>query len=246
MINRVKTTEQAGEVEVIEDIPLKLEIQKVMLRMLVRGEKPGFEKEASKLVKMVQAVARPRAAYKISRINGKTRGSLTIDGTRFSSYLLRINLDKTDTVFPYAVTTGSELDALHLPVGTSSRSYCLEILKGMVLVEATDYLRDYLLERYHLDYLFSLSPGEYQAWPVINQGTLLSILGDVKKLIGVTLAADGTTKTSQLTSGLFYYVETKFENCQLCVREPCMMRRVPFSLELTRHLKLTPHTLCVR
>jgi hypothetical protein len=239
--------QQAEEVELLESIPFKLEMSAIMRRMLFKGEKPGFIKTARELVASVKAAASPRAVYKISRISGKTRDSLEIDGVRFSGYLLRTNLANADRVFTWAATGGSTLAALHLPgENTPSRKYCLEMLKGMVLASVTGYLREYLTRRFHLDYLFSLIPGEYEAWPLVNQSGLFTILGDVEKLTGISLASDGSLSPSYSTSGLFFYAETRFENCQLCAREPCMMRRAPFSAELVRRLKLTPHTLCAR
>jgi hypothetical protein len=246
MIGTKKAIKQPAGVKLLADIPFKLDIASVMRRMLFWGSSPGFEKEARELVFAVMDAARPRAVYKVSQIGGKTCGSIEIDGIRFSSHLLRINLEKAEKVFSYAVTCGCDLDGIRVPEKNGAGKYCLETLKTLILAQAVDYLRDYLSGHYHLDYLFSLSPGEYQAWPLKNQKTVFALLGDVEKLIGVTLSADGTAIPVNSTSGLFFHAETKFENCQLCSREPCMMRRAPFSLELVHRLKQTPHTLCAR
>jgi hypothetical protein len=244
---RVKIQDHMGESAVLETIPFKLERSAVMRRMLFNGEKPGFAGDARELAKKVKASAHPRAIYKVSRVSGRRRDSLEIDGVRFSGYLLPANLAGTGRVFVYAVTCGDELEALQLPADDSaSRQYCLEMLKGMVLTSSVEYLREYLTRHYHLDFLFSLSPGEYEAWPLVYRAGLFAVLGDVKKLIGVSPEEDGSAGPMHSTSGLFYYTETRFENCQLCSREPCMMRRAPFSPELVRRLKLTPHTLCSR
>jgi len=213
--------------------------------MLLHGENARFAEKARRLVKMVAPLARPKAIYKICGVSGKTKNSLEIDEIKFTSYLLRVNLDKVEKVFSYAATCGGELDSMQIGNDENER-YCLEMIKKTALTAASDYLQKYLSRKYSLDYLFSLTPGEYQAWPIMNQKPLFAILGNVAKLIDIKLKNDGTTIPANSTSGIFYYTETEFESCQLCAKEPCMMRRAPFSLELARKLKQKARTSCAR
>jgi hypothetical protein len=230
--------EKAQTVELIDNIPLTLDIAKIMVRLELHGGNKMDEASVRELVDAAGRIARPRALYRESFITGKTGNSIEIDGTEFVSHLLRINLDRADRIFPYIATCGKELDSLQIPGADDSRLYCLKLIKEMALTAAVSRLQDYLRCKYALDFIFVLDPGEMQAWPSDHRKLLFSLLGNVEKSIGVSLTEDNSLVPACSRTGIFYHADIEFESCQLCSKEPCMTRRAPYNPELAKkHLR---------
>ena len=71
----------------------------------------AHSEDVGKLVAEAIAVARPRVTYKLAFIDAKTNQSVVLDGIRFTSRVLRVNLDTAQRVFAYVGTSGRELEA---------------------------------------------------------------------------------------------------------------------------------------
>ena len=65
-------------------------------------------------------------------------------------------------------------------------------------------------------------------WPIEQQGELLSLFGDVKKLIGVELTDSFLMIPKKSISGVIFPTEIDFRSCQVCHRENCPSRSAPF------------------
>jgi hypothetical protein len=226
--------EKAQAVELIDNIPLKMDIAKIMVRLDIHGGNKLDETSVRELADTASKIARPRALYRESFITGKTGNSIKIDGIEFVSHLLRINLDRADRIFPYIATCGKELDSLQIPGADDSQLYCLKLIKEMALAAAVSRLQDYLSCKYALDFIFIIDPGEMQAWPSDHRKLLFSLLGNLEKLVGVSLTEDNSLMPAYSRTGIFYHANIEFESCQLCSKEPCMMRRAPYNPELAK------------
>jgi hypothetical protein len=226
---------------VLDHIPFIPDIPALQRRLSFYGDIRLITAILPVMLEKVVHLIRPRAVYNISHISGKTRNSLSIDGVRFNSILLRVNLDRAERVFPYALTCGLELNRLQKLQGDAAVRYCLEAILNSALETAAGYLQDHLTRQYGLDYLWSLHPGEFQDWPAAQRKPLLSLLDCAEKQIGVSLTDKYAFVPAASRAGLFYFTETEFEACQLCSREPCMGRRAPYSPALAqkRHLKIS-------
>ena len=211
--------------EVLDSIPFRLDPNEVMERLHGRDEMAESVRE---LVEEARTVARPKAVYRISYVEDKNRDSLTIDGTRFTSRVLRINLDSVWRVFPYIATCGRELDELPIPSDDLVRAYCLDAIKRMVLTSAVGYLRDHLAGRYLPGEMSRMSPGALEDWPITQQKELFSLFGDVEGLIGVRLTESFLMVPVKSVSGVLFPSQVRFESCQLCPREVCEGRKAPY------------------
>ena len=221
--------EAAEALEVLHDLPFQMVQSEIKTRLMFHPEGRIPEKEIDFLIDLAGSAASPSAIFKSSQVNQKTRDSVQIDGVRFRRPLLRVNLDRVQRVFTYAVTCGKEFDRLYIPAGRSHLDYALGVIKEMVLNEVTHYLRSYVARRFNLDFLWQLNPGYLQAWPVADRKLLFYLLGDAKKSIGVDLVDDYSLDPTYSDCGLFYYAEMEFEACQVCKQDPCMGRRAPYS-----------------
>ena len=220
--------------EVLKSIPIRLDLEKVSKRLHLSQQSKHIEKTVQKLIEIARPIVKPKAIYEVSYVDNKNEDSLDISGVRFTSRVLRVNLDRVERVFPYVVTSGRELDEITVPADNVMRSFCLDTIKEVVLHSAVNYLKDHLKKSYALAQLSMMNPGSLESWPITQQKQLFSIFGNVEDLIGVKLTESSVMVPTKSVSGIFFPTEIAFESCQLCPREVCSERRAPYAPELTR------------
>ena len=220
--------------EVLTNIPVKLDAEDVLKRLNLRRKSEDMEKNIQELIEKVRPIARPKVIYEVAYVDNRNKNSLDIGGVRFISRLLRINLDEVGRVFPFVATCGTELEEIHVPSTEFVKSYCLDQIKEMVLESAFYYLEDYLIRRYELGQISEMEPGSLESWPITQQKELFSIFGNVEDLIGVRLTERFLMVPLKSVSGIYFPTEIKFESCQLCPRERCSGRRAPYDSDLAR------------
>jgi len=226
-------------IEVLDDIPVTLKADNLVKLLGVPGRDQSIERMVREMVETALPIARPKAVYVVSHVDNRSQDSLDIDGVRFSSRVLSINLDETNRVFPYVVTCGRELDGIAFPEGDLMASYFADAIKIVVLGAAFAHLNGHLTDRYRPGKISYMSPGSLESWPLVQQNELFSILGDVEDAIGVTLTESMLMVPMKSTSGIFFPTETGFENCQLCPMKKCVGRRAPYDPSLIEQYERT-------
>jgi len=220
--------------EVFNSIPVDLEADKVLKFMRMRNSNQQVERMVQELVEVTRSIAKPKAVYKVSYVDDRDGDTVTIDGVRFTSRVLRINLDQVERVFPYIATCGTELEEMAVPSNDVMKSFCFDAIKTMVVRSAITFLRDHLMRYYALGNVSRMNPGSLESWPITQQKELFSLFGDTEELIGVRLTKSCVMFPLKSVSGIYFPTEIKFESCQLCLREKCIGRRAPYDPELAR------------
>jgi len=220
--------------EVLNNIPVKLDLKAVLKRVRMRKKSKNVEKSIQELIEIARPIAKPKAVYEVSFIDNKNEDSLDIGGVRFTSHVLRVNLDKVGRVFPYVVTCGRELDEINIPSHEFLKYYYLDQIKETVLALARSYLEDYLIRNYALEQISGMVPGSLADWPITQQKELFSIFGSVEDLIGVKLTDKCLILPLKSVSGIYFPTKCKFVSCQLCPREACIGRKAPYDLDLVK------------
>jgi hypothetical protein len=195
-----------------------------------------MEKYLDELIPVVLPVARPKGLYRVSCIGARKRDGVEIDGVRFTSKVLSKSLSGIDTVFPYIVTCGKELDELPVSPKDHLRYYCLDIIKMQVLFQAMKYFLEYMKEKYSLKEITHLHPGEFADWPIEQQEQLFSLFHDTESAIGVKLSSTKTIQPIKSGSGILFSGDISFESCQLCLQAKCPGRRAAYSPKLVKQL----------
>lgn len=134
--------------EVLNNIPVRLDLEAVLERMRVRNRSKDIEKSIQELIEIARPIAKPKAVYEVSFIDNKNEDSVDIGGVRFTSHVLRVNLDKLEVVFPYIVTCGSELEEIKIPAHEILKCYFLDQIKEVIVRSALGYLHDYIIENH--------------------------------------------------------------------------------------------------
>jgi hypothetical protein len=220
--------------EVLDNIPVDLELARVLRRLRLRELNERIEETVRELTELARPVAKPKAAYAVCYLENRDADSLDIGGVRFTSRVLRVNLDRIERVFPYVVTCGRELDEIAVPAEDFTRRYYLDAIKEMAMRSALSYLEGHLKAKYAVGQLSRISPGSLESWPITQQRELFSVLGDVKAAIGVELTESYLMIPLKSVSGIFFPTEVRFEGCQLCPREVCRERRAPYDPKLAQ------------
>ena len=223
--------------EVLDNIPVKLNLDAILKKMRVKRGSGYIEGITKELIDIVQPIAKPKAVYEVSYINNRDGDSIYVDGIKFTSRILRKNLEKPERVFPYVATCGTELDEITASSDDLLRYYCLDTIKETVLRIALNYLTEYLKKTCAIERLANMNPGSMDIWPITQQTELFSIFGNVEDMIGVKLTKSLMMIPIKSSSGIYFPTKVKFETCQLCPRDACIGRSAPYDPELERKYK---------
>ncbi|MDD4859162.1 MAG: vitamin B12 dependent-methionine synthase activation domain-containing protein [Dehalococcoidales bacterium] len=217
---------------VFTDIPVKLNAEEVIKKLHLHNQNVQIEDMVKELVDDVSRIARPKAIYRVAYIENKKDDSVEIGGITFTSHVLRLNLDKVERVFPYVATCGKELDAFKPDDSDVMKSFCLDLMKRLVVLSAVDFLTARMKQRHELGQMSHMNPGSLTDWPITQQKQLFALFEDIEGQIGVLLSESCVMRPLKSVSGIYFPTEARFESCQLCPREKCIGRRAPYSPEI--------------
>jgi hypothetical protein len=192
------------------------------------------ETELRVMASEIRAVARPKALYMMAFVEAKGEDYIVADGVRFTSRVLRVNLAPTGAhrCFPFVCTSGQEAEAWAAAQGGFMRRFWADALNQALLHAAVLSLQEHLRDRFQLGSISMMNPGSLADWPLREQRSLFSLLGNVKEAIGVELTKSLLMVPTKSVSGIFFPAEETFASCQLCPREKCPNRRAPYDPEL--------------
>jgi hypothetical protein len=222
--------------EKLENIPVSPNISEIKKRLHM--EKGENWSQVQPLIEMARPLIKARAVYKVSYIDTKVEDAITVDGVRFSSRVLRKQVDNVERIFPYVITIGHDLEEKAGASEDLLEQFYLDTIANVALVTARKNLEDQLKSRYALDGMSYMSPGSLVDWPIQEQRPLFSILGDVEGAIGVALNESLLMIPRKSISGIYFATETRFFSCQLCPREACPSRKARYSEKLAREYGL--------
>ena len=216
---------------ILDKIPFNLDTASLMANLRIR---PGSShvRDLERLIVEGQAIAKPKALYKIAYVDARGEDFVTLDGVRLTSRVLRINLDNAHRLFAYLVTCGTELERWAESMSDLLHRFWAGAIQETALLTAHAALEQHLAEMYQPGLLSMMNPGSLEDWPLPQQQILFEILGDTRELIGVHLTESCLMIPAKSVSGLLFPTEENFESCQLCPRDNCSGRRSPYDESL--------------
>ncbi|MEW6622933.1 MAG: vitamin B12 dependent methionine synthase [Bacillota bacterium] len=219
------------EQAVINEMNFKIDIEELLKTLHIR---PGseHEKRVELLVQDAELIARPKALYRAAYIDDKGDNFVIIDGIKFKSRVLRVNLDSVNRVFPYIATSGREIEEWSETLEGMLEKYWADVIKEKALRAAIMTLESHLVNTFKLGHISKMNPGSLKDWPISEQKNLFKLLKDEQDLIGVELKDSFLMSPIKTVSGIYFPTEVSFVNCQLCPREGCPARKAPFEKEL--------------
>jgi len=212
---------------VLDDIPFEPDLDTLAGWLHIKPES-AWMAQLSEMVQEATAVARPKAVYRVLRVEEKGNDYATLDGIRLTSRVLRVNLADAHRSFAYIATCGVELEDWALSQEGIFERFQADGIAGAALMSAHQALLQHLEQVYRPGRLGEMNPGSLPDWPLHEQRPLFALLGDPESAIGVQLLDSYLMKPTKSTSGLLFPAENGFYNCQLCPMDGCPGRRVPY------------------
>jgi hypothetical protein len=210
----------------LQDIPVTFAPDALLPRLRLR---PGSSeaKEFEELVAQAQPLARPRAAFLVGYIDHKDDEGVVVDGVRFTSRVLRTNLDAAHRAFAYIATCGLELQEWAGSLYDVLHQFWAEEIKVAALRAATQAVMDEIAVL-NPGKMASMNPGSLPDWPIQEQKPFFQLLGDASAAIGVTLSDSCLMTPNKSVTGLRFANTNDWVNCRLCTREACPGRAAPY------------------
>jgi len=219
------------EVTVLNDIPLQFDMESLFKQLHMDSSK-GFADRVRQLAADAETVGKPKALYKPAFIESKGDDYVIIEGIKFKSRVLKVNLEEAYRVFPYLATCGKELEQWSESLDDMFDRFCADAIKQMALNLARKYLVEHIDQNYNLAHASKMSPGSLTDWPISEQKNLFDLLGNTQHLIGMTLTPSFLMTPIKSVSGIRFPKETTFESCQLCPNLNCPGRKAPYDKDL--------------
>ncbi len=107
-----------------------------------------------------------------------------------------------------------------------------DAIAGLALRSAIQAVVDHITEHFRPDGLSQMNPGSLADWPLSEQTSLFSLLGDPQSTIGVSLLPSMLMTPTKSVSGIWFPLAESFESCQLCPMPDCPGRRAPYDPDL--------------
>ena len=216
---------------VLDDIPFQPNMDSLKRKLRIREGSSSVEK-LERFVSDAQAIARPKALYKVAFIESKGDEHIVVDGITLTSRVLRVNLEQAHRVFPFVSTCGTELEEWSDSLDDMLLNYWADTIKEMALRTAAQALGKDLEERFCPGRTARMNPGSLPDWPLREQRKLFALLGSPQDAIGVELTESLIMVPIKSVSGIVFPTEVAFASCQLCPREDCVGRQAPYDSTL--------------
>jgi hypothetical protein len=118
-------------------------------------------------------------------VESKGDDHLMIEGIRFTSRVLRVNLDKVYRVFPFVASCGLELEEWSKSVDGILEQFWAEEIKVLAVRGTIRYLHEFLTDRYQPGKMSRMNPDPSRL--PLSEQALFTLLGDGPAAIRVQL-----------------------------------------------------------
>ncbi len=233
----MKARPDSNQICVLDKIPLRLDADQAVMA-LHWNSKRDPESELRKLLDQAKMLIQAKAVYRVSAVGSVSGDEVAVGGVTFSSRVLRINLARVKSAFPYIITIGKSLETEAQSSGDLLKQYYLETLGDLALHLAEEYLAKTIKKEYRLKHLFSMNPGSLKNWPLSQQRPLFALFGNIEGLLGVRLSDQMLMIPRKSISGIFIPSPAKFSSCKLCRRKNCQGRKAPYDARLRQTYQL--------
>ncbi|MBW2085983.1 MAG: vitamin B12 dependent methionine synthase [Deltaproteobacteria bacterium] len=212
---------------ILDSLSFEVKTDLLMRKVRVKPESRHAD-DLRGLVHEAEAIARPKAVYRIAFTEFKDDDHVVLEGVSFKSRILRVNLENAYRVFPFVATCGMEIEDWARAKEDMLHRFWAERIKERALYSAMEALTRHIKDQFSLGKTSIMTPGSLEDWPLEEQKALFKIVGDTKKAIGVQLIESLMMIPVHSVSGILFPTEVTFVSCQLCSREDCPGRRAPY------------------
>ncbi len=185
-----------------------------------------------RIVRESRKTARPKAMYRPVFVDERGDDFVNIEGVRFQSRVLSVNLSGVERVFPFVVTSGAELEEWSESIEDREERFFADRAKELAFLQALKACFEHMDRNFKPGNCSIMNPGSLPDWPISEQGPLFEMLGDSGEAIGVRMLSSFMMYPSRTSAGIRFPSEVRFESCMLCPRENCPLRKAPYDPDL--------------
>ena len=215
------------DMTVLTEVPFKIDYLSISRKLHIEPSSDEYE-ELAELLNKAAAVAKPKALFKPVFIEEKANDFVVLDGVKMLSTVMPKNLEGLHRIFAYVATCGIEMEHFSQSETDMLYTWWLSTIMEDALGQAVAALRQRIKRDFDIKKMASMSPGSLPDWPISEQTKLFSLFGNVEELIGVKLTDSMLMIPAKSVSGFYFETDTDYVNCQLCQRQNCPSRRLPF------------------
>ncbi len=215
----------------LDPIPFHIDRER-LFRLLYVKEGKSCTNRLIELANMAEEIARPKATYRLCRLEKQTVDAVIVAGVKLSSRVLRVNMDPVHRVFVGITTCGVEMLDLMEAATDFLEKYWVDVMMEMALRAADQAMEAHIRSTYQPAPLSSMCPGAIEDWPITEQRPLFDIIGKEAEGIGVTLSNCMLMKPMKSLSRVLFPSETGFQSCRLCPIQNCPSRRAIYDPDL--------------
>lgn len=176
------------------------------------------------LAKEGKKIAVPKAVFKECFICKRGDNFVVLDGIKFNSRVISINLNSENRAFPYIVTCGTELKQWCDSNNNKFEKKIAEFITQEILIQCHILLKNYIEKNFNIRNLARVNPGSTVDWDIKEQKNIFSILGDEISSTGVVLDSNFFMSPEKTYSGIYFHNETDYKNCYMCNAKVCPLR----------------------
>lgn len=171
--------------------------------------------------------AKPKAAFKVCRVNRIGNEATSLDDAIFNSRLLNYNLSGCGLAFAFVATEGGELADWAKKLSGIRQALAWNI-RYAALKLAEKKMDSFIKATMGLEQLSVMNPGVLKYWPREEQWMMFSLLHPLPGNIGVKLRPNLWMQPDLSSTGIFFETKTKFYNCRFCTLAPCEHRKANY------------------
>jgi hypothetical protein len=216
----------------LNPVPFRINTEQLFRILRIKGPDDPCAGRLLELAGMAEKIARPKALYRLCRMEKQTADAVIVEGVTLSSRVLRVNLEPVHRVFVGLSTCGREMLQLVNAATDLLEKYWVDVMMEMALRTADQAMDAHIQLTYHPGPLSSMCPGSIEDWPITEQKPLFDIIGKQAGEIGVTLSASMLMEPIKSLSRIIFPSGSRFQSCRLCPMDRCTSRKAPYDPEM--------------
>ncbi len=212
---------------VLADIFFSIDTVQLFCRLRLK-ENSEYGYRVRELAVQAERIARPKALYGRFDVEGIDEDAIRAGGVTFTSSILHEKLKESKTIFPYIATCGREIADWAKSFNDVFDDFIADVIQDMARKTAVAAIFHAIDTQHQVLHPSNMNPGSLPDWPLSQQRQLFDLLGGLNHQIGVQLSSSLLMIPVKSVSGIRFGAAELFFNCQLCQKENCPNRKVPF------------------
>ena len=213
----------------ITDMPWDVSYDEAFKKLhVMEDDEDDFKQIFAAVLKLIK----PVLYWGIDEIESNDGHVVTVNGQKFVSRVMAVNVEDCKYLYPYVMTSGRAAFEYCESLDDELFRYWASQVCELALRSSGSSGHKMVLAQLGYDKLYSVNPGSLIDLPICNQKPLFDLLGDVFEKTGIELTPSFLMHPVKSGSGIWYYSNKHYTNCMLCPRNGCPNRKSPFDSEM--------------